>query len=166
MNILFLHGLESKLSAPKKAILETYGNVIAPDLEYRSNPNVIQNLYDEYHDQDINAIIGSSMGGFVAYHLANSLSICALLYNPALPYRNEINQIIPVTLPTKPALFMRIVLGARDAVIKTKDNLAFLAKNSNPLTDYHISIKRELEHQIHLEIFEQETNAFFDELCY
>jgi hypothetical protein len=25
------------------------------------------------------------MGGFTAYHLANSLGICALTYNPALP---------------------------------------------------------------------------------
>lgn len=78
MNILFLHGLESKLSDPKRAILETYGTIIAPNLEYRSNPNMIQMLYDEYHNQDINAIIGSSMGGFAAYHLANSLGICAM----------------------------------------------------------------------------------------
>jgi len=46
MNILFLHGLESKLSEPKRAILEVYGTVIAPDIDYKSDPNVIQNLYD------------------------------------------------------------------------------------------------------------------------
>lgn len=61
MNILYLHGLESKLSVQKRAILEVYGTVIAPDIDYNSNPNVIQNLYEEYHNQDINAI--SSMGG-------------------------------------------------------------------------------------------------------
>jgi homoserine acetyltransferase len=37
--------------------------VVAPDIDYKSNPNVIQSLYDEYHNQDINAIIGGSMGG-------------------------------------------------------------------------------------------------------
>jgi hypothetical protein len=63
MNILFLHGLESKLSDPG-AILET-GKVLPwPRLQIESN--VIQNLYDEYHNQDINVIIGSSMGGFTA----------------------------------------------------------------------------------------------------
>jgi hypothetical protein len=51
---------------------------------------VIQNLYDEYHNQDINVIIGSSMGGFTAYHLANSLGICALF--TILP-TNDIRQI-------------------------------------------------------------------------
>lgn len=137
MNILFLHGLESKLSDPKRAILATYGTITAPDLDYRSNPNMIQMLYDEYHNQDINAIIGSSMGGFAAYHLANSLGICALLYNPALPYRNAHEQIIPPSLPINNSAFMRIVLGAQDNIIKAKDNLNYLALQSNPTTDYY-----------------------------
>jgi predicted esterase YcpF (UPF0227 family) len=166
MKILFLHGLESKLSAPKRAILETYGTVIAPDLEYKSNPNVIQNLFDQYHDQHINAIIGSSMGGFTAYHLANSLGICALLYNPALPYRNDVEQITPITLPINKSSFMRFVLGGQDDVIKAKDNLNYLAQHSNPTTDYIITIKRDLAHQIPIDVFEQETKAFFSELCY
>lgn len=166
MNILFLHGLESKLSHPKRVILETYGTVIAPDIDYKSNANVIQNLYDDYHNQDINVIIGSSMGGFTAYHLANSLGICALLYNPALPYRNKIEQIIPANLPINNAPFMRIVLGAQDRVVKAKDNLNYLAEHSNPTTDYDISIKKELEHQIPVEIFENETKAFFGKLTY
>ncbi|MFV8337228.1 YqiA/YcfP family alpha/beta fold hydrolase [Flavobacterium sp. RSP29] len=166
MNILFLHGLESKLSEEKKVILETYGTVIAPDLEYKSNPNVIQNLYDEYKNQDINAIIGSSMGGFVGFHLANSLGICALLYNPALPYRNKVEQIILSSLPTNQSLLMRIVLGGQDDIIKAKDNLAFLAHNCNPKTDYTISIKSDLAHQIPVAIFEEETKAFFKALCY
>lgn len=165
MNILFLHGLESKLSEPKRAILESYSKVIAPDIDYKSNPNVMQNLYDEYHNQDINAIIGSSMGGFTAYHLSNSLGLCALLYNPALPYRNGIEQIIPATLPNSNSAFIRIVLGAQDDIIKAKDNLNFLAQNSNPQTDYDITIKRGLAHQIPIDVFEQETKAFFAKLC-
>jgi dienelactone hydrolase len=166
MNILFLHGLESKLSTPKRAILETYGKVIAPDIDYKSNPNTIQSLYEEYHNQDINVIIGSSMGGFTAYHMANSLGICALLYNPALPYRNDIEQIIPATLPINNSAFIRIVLGAQDDIIKAKDNLNYLAQHSNPKTDYDITIKRGLAHQIPIDVFEQETKAFFTKLSY
>jgi hypothetical protein len=166
MNILYLHGLESKLSDPKRAILETYGTVIAPDIDYKSNPNVIQNLYDEYHNQDINTIIGSSMGGFTAYHLANSLGICTLLYNPALPYRNDIEQTIPTNLPINNSAFMRFVLGALDDIIKAKDNLTYLAEHSNPATDYDISIKKELAHQIPIDVFEQEAKTFFEQLCY
>jgi uncharacterized protein len=166
MNILFLHGLESKLSDPKRAILKTYGNVIAPDIEYKTNPNIIQELYNEYHDQDINVIIGSSMGGFIAYHLANSLSICALLYNPALPYRNKVQQLIPENLPINNPAFMRIVLGGLDDVIKANDNLQYLAQHKCPSTDYNISINSKLAHQIPMDVFEKETKHFFEELSF
>lgn len=166
MNILFLHGLESKLSDEKRAILETYGTVIAPDLEYKSNPNVIQNLYDEFKNQDINTIIGSSMGGFAGFHLANSLGICALLYNPALPYRNSIEQLIPNNLQVRESPLMRIILGGQDEIIKAKDNLAFLSQNSKPNTDYTIVIKNDLAHQIPVDVFKEETEAFFESLCF
>jgi predicted esterase YcpF (UPF0227 family) len=166
MNILFLHGLESKLSDPKRAILETYGTIIAPNLEYRSNPNMIQMLYDEYHNQNINAIIGSSMGGFAAYHLANSLGICALLYNPALPYRNSVVQNIPSDLPKKQSPMIRIVLGGQDDVIKAKDNLIYLSQNFSELKECTIQIINELAHQIPIAIFEKQTEYFFEELCY
>ena len=166
MNILFLHGLESKLSDEKRAILETYGTVIAPDLEYKSNPNVIQNLYDEFKNQDINTIIGSSMGGFAGFHLANSLGICALLYNPALPYRNSIEQIIPNNLQVRESPLMRIILGGQDEIIKAKDNLAFLSQNSKSNTDYTIVIKNDLAHQIPVDVFKEEAEACFESLCF
>jgi len=105
------------------------------------------------------------MGGFTAYHLANSLGICALLYNPALPYRNDIEQIVPKTLPINNSAFMRVVLGAQDDVIIAKDNLNYLAQHSNLKTDYDITIKRGLAHQIPIDVFEQETKAFFAKLC-
>lgn len=166
MNILFLHGLESKLSDEKRTVLETYGTVIAPDIDYKSNPNTIKNLYDEYQNQDINVIIGSSMGGFAGFHLANRIGVCALLYNPALPYRNSVVQNIATDLPTKQSPLMRIVLGGQDEVIKAKDNLAFLSQNCSDLKDCSIEIVNELAHQIPVHIFEEQTEAFFERLCY
>ena len=166
MNILYLHGLESKLSDEKRVLLEKYGTVIAPDLDYKLNPDMIQNLNDEYKDQDINAIIGSSMGGFAGFHLANSLGICALLYNPALPYRNSVVQNIPLHLSKKHSPLMRIVLGGQDEVIKAKDNLAFLSQNCSDLKDCSIEIINELAHQIPVPIFEEQTENFFERLCY
>jgi predicted esterase YcpF (UPF0227 family) len=166
MNILFLHGLESKLSDEKRAILETYGSVTSPDVDYKLNPDAIQNLYDEFKNKNINAIIGSSMGGFAAYHLANSLGICALLYNPALPYRNNVMQNIPSNLPKKQSPMIRIVLGGQDDVIKAKDNLVFLSQNFSELKECTIQIINELGHQIPVAVFEKQTEYFFEELCY
>lgn len=166
MNILFLHGLESKLSNPKRDILETYGTVIAPNLEYKSNSNMIQTLYDEFQNQNIDVIIGSSMGGFTGFYLAKSFGIGGLLYNPALPYRNSVTQNIPSYLPTKQSPLLRIVLGGRDDVVKAKDNLAFLSQNVNDLRDCTIEIVNDLAHQIPIDVFEEQTENFFQQLCY
>ena len=75
MNILYLHGLDSKLSPEKRQILENYGKVFAPDLNYYENPNVIQTLLKMYPDVEINTVIGSSIGGFAAFHVANVLFV-------------------------------------------------------------------------------------------
>ncbi len=162
MNILYLHGLESKLSPEKRLILEKYGSVIAPDLDYKSNPNMIEFLYDSYHNQNIDVIIGSSMGGFAGFYLANSFGVPCLLYNPALPYRTSIAQIIPSGIPVNSSPFMRIVLGALDNVIKAKDNLAYLSQIISDKTDYAISVRKELAHQIPLDVFQEESKLFFD----
>lgn len=162
MNILYLHGLESKLSPEKRQILEKFGNIIAPDLDYKSNPNKIQQLIDEYKNGPINAIIGSSMGGFAGYYLAKSMGVRAMLYNPALPYRTSIEQFVPEIVAKNPLSDLRIVLGGLDDVIKAKDNLAFLAENYDFERNYQIVIRKELGHQIPIAVFEEETEAFFE----
>jgi hypothetical protein len=165
MNILYLHGLESKLSNEKRVLLEKYGKVIAPDMDYTSNPNMIASLFSEYHNYGIDVIIGSSMGGFAGYYLANSFGICALLYNPALPYRGNTEQIQPTDLPVNNPKVIRIVLGGQDTVIKAKDNLEFLAQHISSTTDFSIVIRKDLGHQIPVDVFEMETIAFFDSIC-
>lgn len=162
MNILYLHGLESKLSPEKRLILEKFGNIIAPDLDYKSNPNIIQNLYAEFKNQSINAIIGSSMGGFAGYYLANCIGVRAMLYNPALPYRTSIEQFVPEIVAKNPLADLRIVLGGLDNVIMAKDNLTFFAENYDFERNYQIVIRKELGHQIPIAVFEEETNAFFE----
>lgn len=101
------------------------------------------------------------MGGFVGYYLANTLGICALLYNPALPYRGTIIQKTPALFPVKHAPLMRIVLGGQDTIIKAKDNLAYFSQNIIPNSDYSIVLRNDLAHQIPIEVFEDETKAFF-----
>jgi predicted esterase YcpF (UPF0227 family) len=164
MNVLYLHGLESKLSNKKRAILERYAHVTAPDLDYKSNPNMIEYLYNIYHNQKIDVIIGSSMGGFSGYYLSNLLGVSSLLYNPALPYRNEIEQIVPKHLPYNYPVSMRILLGGLDTVIKATDNLFFLSQNISDKTDYTIVMKQDLEHQIPIAVFEEQTKVFFESL--
>ena len=72
MIILYLHGLESKLSPQKRSVLERFGTVIAPDLDYHKNTNVFDLLIKRNEEQHFDVIIGSSMGGFMGYYLANT----------------------------------------------------------------------------------------------
>ncbi|GEM56212.1 hypothetical protein B0A58_09210 [Flavobacterium branchiophilum NBRC 15030 = ATCC 35035] len=101
------------------------------------------------------------MGGFAGYYLAKSLGVRAMLYNPALPYRTGIEQLVPEIMAKNPLADLRIVLGGLDDIIQSKDNLTFLAANYDFERNYQIVIRKELGHQIPKAVFEEETDAFF-----
>lgn len=163
MNILYLHGLDSKLSPEKKAVLEKYGEVFAPDLNYYTNPDAIDSILEMYAGIDINTIIGSSMGGFAAYHVSNALFRPALLFNPALKKRS-----VPQNVPSNEAHndLKQIVIGQRDEVVSPADTLNFLSENFNPVTHLHLHLVPRLGHNIPVELFKEEVQSFFDKLCY
>lgn len=163
MNILYLHGLDSKLSPEKKAILEKYGKVYAPDLNYYENPDAIETILEMFADVEINTVIGSSMGGFAAYHVSNALFRPALLFNPALLKRS-----VPQNIPAENNYnnLKQIVIGQRDDVVAPADTLSFLTENFNPVTDIHLHLVPRLGHNIPVEFFEEEVESFFGKLCY
>ena len=68
MKILYLHGLDSFLQEDRREVLLEYAQIEAPVLDYLNAPNLFQQLINEY--KDVNAIIGSSAGGLIAYYLA------------------------------------------------------------------------------------------------
>ena len=159
MNILFLHGLESPLTIDKKIILEKYGNVFAPDLNYKSNPNIIQTLFDEYYNKNIDVIIGSSMGGFTGFYLSKLFKVPSLLFNPALPYHST-EQNIPNTDVVRQHL-VQFVLGLQDDIINADDNLNFILKFVPRENDIRIHLLKDLAHRIPITVFESEVNLFF-----
>ncbi len=160
MNILYLHGLDSNLSIEKREVLEPFGNIIAPNLDYRANPNMIETLYTEYKNQNIDVIIGSSMGGFAGFYLSKLMQIPALLFNPALPYRTSVLQNIPIINDDHNHL-LQIVIGNQDDVILAKDNLEFITKLLPLKNDFRLHLLSELGHGIPVAIFESEVNLFF-----
>lgn len=162
--IIYLHGLKSQISSEKRAILEKYGNVIAPNLDYKSNPNMIEHLYNTYHNKKIDVIIGSSMGGFAGYHLANLLGVPCMLFNPALPFRNNVEQFVPTNIQMNDPELMRIILGCKDDVITASANLMFFSQNMFDKTDYTIVLEHDLAHQIPITIFEEQSKLFFEDL--
>lgn len=162
MNILYIHGLNGSLSPEKRIILERYGNVQSPAIDYENNPDSILWIYDQYKDAEIDIIMGNSMGGFATYHLSKLFNIPALLFNPALAGRSAF-QNIPDTFETNGS-HISIVLGSKDSVVNPKHTLIFLGDLLNQQQDYNISIRHDLEHRIPVNVFEEEVISFFEGL--
>jgi uncharacterized protein len=162
MNILYLHGLDSKLSPEKKAVLEQYGSVFAPNIDYYTNQNAIETVLNQFSKGEIDVVIGSSMGGFAGYHVANALQLPALLFNPAMKKRT-VRQNISVGKNLYNGL-KQIVIGQVDKVVAPKDTLDFLQEDFNPLTDLHLHLVPQLGHNIPIPFFEEEVSSFFKKL--
>lgn len=166
MNILYLHGLLGRLNDEKRATLEQYGKVFAPDIDYQKDPNSIANLVEKYANQkeEINVVIGSSMGGFAGWHVSKALKRSALLFNPALADRS-VHQDVP-QYEDSSLNFKQVVLGAGDDVVNPADTLQFISRQLPRAADTRIHLRQHLGHRIPIDVFEDEVERFFGELCY
>lgn len=159
MNILYLYGLDSKLSPEKRAVLENYGNVITPSVDYYSEERAIESIIEEVKNEKIDAVIGSSMGGFAGYYISTLLEVPSLLFNPALEKRS-VDQKVPQWFISK-RTNKKFLLGAIDDVIDPGDTLKFLSRSFNEHTNFHIHIMPGLTHNIPVEVFKVEVRNFF-----
>lgn len=159
MNILYLHGLNSPLSPEKRTILEKYGKVFSPAIDYHTESNSIALIVEQFKNEKIDVIMGSSMGGFMGYYISDAYEKPALLFNPALANRS-VYQKVPAH--KSPYLsYKQIVLGSKDDVVDPRETLMFLSKMLQEHTNYHIHIRQDLMHRIPVNIFEEEVKTFF-----
>ena len=133
--VVYFHGLESDNGGPKyKFLLDRYGEVYAPKMDYRGNRNLFHDTYEQLKNQKIDIISGSSMGGYFAYYMAKKLGVESILFNPALPYRTMEPS---VDTSGKRTPQQHIILGHEDDVIIPEDTIAWLEKHETR-TDYGI----------------------------
>ena len=86
MKIAYLHGLESKTNCDKVKWLRSLGyEVLNPEIDYHNDPLERVITFVESFKPDL--IIGSSMGGYLAYIISRRYNIPAMLLNPALHSR-------------------------------------------------------------------------------
>ncbi len=167
MKTLYLHGLDSFLSDEKRIILGKYtNNLVAPLIDYRKDPSTIQTLLENYKNENIELIIGSSMGGLTAYYLSWFWQIPCLVFNPALSYRSVIQE-----LPALPTVvnnqknprqkYLRVILGRHDDVINPFDTLPILMKDIQEQEPLSIHLRNDLAHQIPFSVFDEEIAYFF-----
>lgn len=161
MNVLYLHGLDGHLSDDKRVALEKYGRVIGPQIDYRISDRNIEILTDQYQQEQIDIVIGNSIGGLMAYHISLAYGTPCLIFNPALPY-TSVPQQIPVI--RKRTEILQVVLGKQDEVINYLDTMKYLEDTVAPEVEYKLHIHSTLPHRIEIATFEEELNLFFQSI--
>ena len=164
MNILYLHGLKSKLKEEKRRILEDYGKVFAPDIDYSAEHIQPLRILRNYPDTEFNVIIGSSMGALNAYIISNWIGRPALLFNPPLA-KHPWSLMLPKEKFIRSDSPKQLLLGGMDNVVDPQETLTFLGRN---LQEQELEIKVDpfLGHRIPPELFEEQVAHFFSKLCY
>jgi len=111
--IAYLHGLESKTNCDKVKWLRSLGyEVLNPAIDYRNDPLERVITFVESFKPDL--IIGSSMGGYLAYIISRRYNIPAMLLNPALHSRYFEPKVGPPGEHEPPMYF---VFGEADDII-------------------------------------------------
>ena len=156
--ILYFHGLNGTLSEEKRRILEVFFDVYAPQLNYEFD-NIDQLIEELLPENTFDAIIGNSMGGYVAYHLSRQLNVPSLLFNPALKERSTEIQFTPYEHYGNHLSLVYAVLGKADEIVSPNGTWEELfSDNQNDRVIF--SCHRKLEHRIDENTFKAEVERF------
>ena len=154
MNTLFIHGLFSSPNESKIKLLESFDfKPFAEHIDYEQTPGAYHLLKGIVQNENIEFIVGSSLGGYLGFWLAEELKLPCLLFNPAIIYANKPALIIPEFAIGGCPLRM-IVQGKLDKIVDPEANQQFLKKNLSPNQDQKIILFDWLEHTIDLVTFE------------
>lgn len=162
MNILYLHGLNSKISSEKRKILNYYGTVFAPEINYEYQHTQPIGILKQFPNTEFNVVIGSSMGALNAYIISENIGRPALMFNPPLSkykqhnFKPKFSKII---------VYQHFRLGGDDDIVNPSATLKFL---SDRIADYEFQVftDPQLGHRIPLDIFSKDVKNFFSNLCY
>lgn len=148
----------------KRKLLEKYGEVFAPDIDYQRGHIQPVTILRRFPLTEFNVIIGSSMGALNAYIISNWIGRPALLFNPPL-VKHPLNLKLPKEKFLRSDSSKQILLGAKDDVVDPRETLAFLGRH---LQQHELEIKIDplLGHRIPPELFEEQVAHFFSKICY
>jgi esterase/lipase len=159
MKVLYIHGYQSSPAEAKVNILKNeFDEVFAPFIDW-DNDETRPNLFNEFVElikrEEITHVIGSSMGGQMAFHLATFCNIKGLCFNPAFGYRfSDLNLSLNKDFTSE----IFITLGINDDVIPNLVSLDFLYEND---IKSKVSIEYlEMGHQVNTDIFETQSKKF------
>lgn len=161
MEILFLHGLSSYLHSDRREILEQFGQIHAPVLDYLKTPTLFNDLLVQY--QSVDAIIGSSAGGLVGYYMARKLQKPCLLFNPALPFSNMLPFSTEVVAGN--SCYVQVFLGMKDEVVPYQKSLEILTHHQELCPNMAIHLEVSVGHSYPIEVFSAQCDFFFKRIA-
>jgi len=161
--LLYIHGLHSNANPEKIKILEGFGiKTIAPFIDYeKEKGEVYPRIKSIAQHENIDLIIGSSMGGFIGYWLGKELKKPSLLFNPAL-YFKSLSSYIP-NLNHSESTPIYACLGEKDERVNPQEVAAYLNKNEAKSKQLKIIMASWLHHTIDLQTFKSITAWFLSE---
>ncbi len=135
MKIAYLHGLESTISEinPKISwIREYFKEAYLPTINYRDAKQV-NTIIEKLKSNPPDIIVGSSMGGYLAYLLGSSLDIQTVLFNPAVVNRSIELDVKSIKLNKNKN---NVYLGKSDTVINGQDVIKYFNTQRNSSFNY------------------------------
>lgn len=156
MKILFLHGLQSNNKSSKVSHMNDEDHeVMAPQMNYFDNENLYQETLEKLLAFEPELIVGSSMGGYFAYHLGTHFKTNLLLLNPALPNRSFDPPILP---DGKEKSRIWAMVGKNDTDVPAKENIEILKRAGAKVQigDH--------EHRTPIEVFKPFFNSVLKEI--
>jgi hypothetical protein len=125
MRVAFFHGLESAPHSEKNVALDsTFDFVYAPPMDY-TDAGLFDRVLKQVQNDEIDLLIGSSMGGYFAYCISTITGIPTLIFNPAVQGRSMEPK---VKYGNKRAIHT-VVLGRKDDVIDPNKSIEWFDKN-------------------------------------
>jgi uncharacterized protein len=154
MRILYIHGLDSAPHPERTQSLEDAGHQVqALHLDYRAQPDAYAILRQLARREEIDFIIGSSLGGVLSFWLAEEMGVPCLLFNPAVYLtRPEINIELEAQLGC-PARW--VVIGDQDEVVDPGQSWYFFQQPEQQQTWQRVVRCQWLGHQIDLATFRE-----------
>ncbi len=149
--VLYLHGFGSN---PEKEKIDKDIKFLIPSLDYEEKP-----LYDYLSKliktKNIVAIIGHSIGGYLAYYLSNEHKIPCLMFNPAFedsdlkfqPISEDIKKI-------KPFVKQMAIIGINDDEIPMSNQIKSLQSSKC------VIFKEKIGHDIPLDVKNKYIDKF------
>ena len=124
--ILYLHGLESNQGGKKVDYLSSKYTVHSPKLDYK-DPKCFDEIFELIEESDFDLIIGSSMGGYLAFMMGEVFELPTILFNPALHNRSfePVNNYTPKLGSTT----HNVILGDKDDVVDYNKTCKYLNLN-------------------------------------